>query len=183
MNDQDILSVEEDEEHNVPYHWMEGDSLAPPCQTEYEVILTILQTLEPFITDKSVLYDLGCGDGRICLLATNKYNCSSVGVEIEPLLMERFQSKIGKSSLFQSKVKAVNDDLRNISFEDDADVIVLYLLPEAIELIKEKLIKALKRGCVLLCNSWGIKGVVAKEIIECGFANNVKLHLYTKECV
>jgi SAM-dependent methyltransferase len=169
----------DEDEEQVPYHWLEGDSLAPPCQTEYEIVETILQIVRPYVNEKSVLYDLGCGDGRICLAASQYLHCFSVGVEIESQLVERFKAKI-KAKGLDFKVKALNQDLREI-FLDDANVIVLYLLPESIELIRDKLLHCLSNNCVVLCNSWGLKGIQPISVTECGFANNVKLFLYTKD--
>ena len=53
---------------NGGYMWMEGDSLAPPCQTDMEVVEAILDFAN--LDEKSVLYDLGCGDG--CILHSRK---------------------------------------------------------------------------------------------------------------
>ena len=53
----------------VGYHWMEGDSLAPPCNADFGVISDILDLAEPYILNpntgpakNSLLVDLGCGD-------------------------------------------------------------------------------------------------------------------------
>jgi|EP01040_Poterioochromonas_malhamensis_P007162 predicted RNA methylase len=174
--------MDSEDEETLPFHWLEGDSLAPPCQTDHEIVATIIQSLQPFVNEESCLYDLGCGDGRICLAATNTFHCNSVGIEIESTLVDKFNKKIEKlPPTLQSKVQAKNEDLLAVPFENDANVIVLYLLPEAIELIREKLLKVLERDGVVLCNSWGIKGLQPIQTIECGFANNVKLLLYTKQ--
>lgn len=69
------------EENPLDSFWMEGDSLAPPCQSENDIIDIILNLVE--ITNNSRVYDLGCGDGRICIEASKRYGCHSVGVEIE----------------------------------------------------------------------------------------------------
>ena len=50
--------------------WMEGDSMAPPCGTSVSTIHSILQFLQ--LHGDDVLYDLGCGDGRICLEAWHR---------------------------------------------------------------------------------------------------------------
>jgi hypothetical protein len=76
--------------------WMDGDSLAPPCGTSISTIHEILQFLH--ITSKDVLYDLGCGDGRICLEAYCKYQCKAIGIEVEPDLVHRAQTLITKLS-------------------------------------------------------------------------------------
>jgi SAM-dependent methyltransferase len=67
--------------------WMEGDSLAPPCGTSLDVVHAILEFAQVCSTD--VLYDLGCGDGRVCLEAFSRHGCKTVGVEVEEDLVER----------------------------------------------------------------------------------------------
>src|SRR6266849_8936934 len=36
------------------------------------------------VTRRDVVYDLGCGDGRIAILAARKYGAKSVGVDVDP---------------------------------------------------------------------------------------------------
>lgn len=160
-------------------YWMEGDSLAPPCQAELDVVHAILDLAQP--TCDSVLFDLGCGDGRICCEASKRFLCRSVGCEIEPHLIQKFQQHI--SRIFDrdvaSKIKVLEDDLRNISL-DEATIITLYLLPESVEEIKPKLILALERGAILICNTWGPRDMVPLSRTECGFSNNVILWKYDK---
>ena len=67
------------------YFWMEGDTLAPPRLTSTEVIIDILKLANPSKDD--YLVDLGCGDGRIPILASVIYGCKSAGIEIEDLLV------------------------------------------------------------------------------------------------
>lgn len=131
----------------------------------------------------SVLYDLGCGDGRICCEATKRYSCRSVGCEIEPHLVEKFRHHVSKiDPVMASKISVVEDDLRNISLAD-ATIITLYLLPESVEEIKPKLIEAVQRGAVLICNTWGPKDMKPISRVECGFSNNVILWKYDKSSV
>ena len=62
--------------------WMDGDSLAPPCGCEPSIITPLLSLLN--LTNTDILYDLGCGDGRICFKAVQEYPIlKAVGVEIE----------------------------------------------------------------------------------------------------
>lgn len=75
--------------------WMEGDSMAPPCGTSVPTIHKILEYLQ-LDADNDVLYDLGCGDGRICLEAWHLYKCKAIGIEVEGDLAGRAQSLIRK---------------------------------------------------------------------------------------
>ena len=81
---------EEEEEDNALPHWIEGDSLAPPCQSEIAVVKDILELAQ--VSEQDTLYDLGCGDGRICIAAATQYCARAVGVEIEQELIEKFKA-------------------------------------------------------------------------------------------
>lgn len=160
------------------HFWLEGDSLAPPCQSEDDIISSILELTASYLHSDSTFYDLGCGDGRA---ATQRFSCFSVGVEIEEYLIDKFNMSVSSSGL-ESKIKVVHGDLQLIEL-DDASVISIYLLPESIELIKEKLLHALARGCVIVCNTWGIKGLNYSRIITVGYAHNVTLYLYDQTSI
>jgi precorrin-6B methylase 2 len=154
--------------------WMEGDSLAPPCQAELDVIDVILQLVP--LNQESKLFDLGCGDGRICIEASKRYGCRSCGVEIEEKLYEQFQKNIASNHV-ALLTTAVLGDLREIDLST-ATVIVIYLLPEAIEEIKPKLESAVRNGATLICNTWGPKGWKYIQKKLCGDLNNVDLFVY-----
>lgn len=158
------------------FRWMEGDSLAPPCQSENEVIEDILKLIAPRAKPESVIYDLGCGDGRICIAATKRFGSYSRGVEIEADLIEAFQANITEQNL-SDKVIALHQDLLTVDLSD-ATIIVLYLLPEAIELIRGQLTAFLSRGGLLICNTWGLKGLTPIACTLSGFANNVNLYVF-----
>lgn len=167
------------DEDESPFHWIEGDSLAPPCQTDREVIASILTLVEPYVDESSTLFDLGCGDGRICIAASTRFGCKSVGVEIEEVLVDRFRAALAASTVAHL-VSIIQGDLLQVDLSS-ATVIVLYLLPEAIVLIADQLAAALARGAVLVCNTWGPKAFKAVRTLDCGEALNVRLHLYTKD--
>jgi SAM-dependent methyltransferase len=176
------ITYDEEEDLASPFpQWMPGDSLAPPCQAELDVVDSILQQASP--TPSSVIYDLGCGDGRICIEATRRYGCRSVGCEIEETLIRKFEAHIATlESDVAAKITIVHDDLRNLSL-DSATIIVLYLLYESIESIKPKLMEALTGGAVLICNTWGPKGFHPVRKVQCGFANNVTLLVYDRSSI
>jgi hypothetical protein len=99
-DDDDDVDDETEEEDNNPLQvgfWMEGDSLAPPCGTS---IATIHQILDfGNVAPDDVLYDLGCGDGRICLeaYASTRHSCrTTIGIEVEEDLVQRAQELIAR---------------------------------------------------------------------------------------
>lgn len=174
--------------------WLEGDSLAPPCQVDADTVRSILDFLQTSVTEKDVVYDLGCGDGRIPIAASYRFGCKSVGIEIEERLTDifkRYMSRISESSTLSLSETTYNGSNRSLSdlvfvrTEDlltsdisDATVIVVYLLPESVELIKDLLIACLRRGCTVVCNSWGLRGLRCADTSGCG---NLTLFKYTKD--
>lgn len=173
------LFRDSDDDSEETFPWMEGDSLAPPCQSDMEVVNSILEFAE--LTENDVLFDLGCGDGRICIAASEKFGIRSCGVEIEEVLVERFKTKLAEKRL-EELVRVEQGDLTELDLSD-ATVIVLYLLPEGMQAVKAALVECLQRGCRVICNSWGIPGIEHSDMKECGQFNQNRLFLYTSASV
>ena len=173
--DDDDNDKEEDEFNPLRFVWMEGDSLAPPCQAELDVIDTILD-FAGSIDPSDNVYDLGCGDGRICMRANSRFKCSASGVEIEPDLIEKFKEYISRieDEEERGKVKAIQGDLREIDFSS-ATIIITYLLPDAMLEIEAMLVAALERGCRIICNTWGLASKKHFAETRCG---NTRILLY-----
>jgi SAM-dependent methyltransferase len=161
--------------------WMEGDSLAPPCQADYDVVDAMIELAD--LSKDSNLFDLGCGDGRICVRASSRYGCRSAGCEIEERLIEEFRLLVADNSL-SDLVEIIHDDLTRIDMSQ-ATHICVYLLPESIDHIKPKLIEALQRGVVLIFNTWGLKdaNILPSKVLKCGFCENVTLLRYDKSSI
>ena len=80
------------------------------------------------VTSKDVVYDLGCGDGRIVITAAKKYGARGVGIDINPLRIAEANENLRKEKL-GDKVKFMKGDIFNIDFSE-ATVVTLYLLPD-----------------------------------------------------
>jgi SAM-dependent methyltransferase len=80
------------------------------------------------VTGKDVVYDLGCGDGRIVITAAKKYGARGVGIDINPVRIAEANENLKKEKL-GDKVKFVQGDIFDIDFSE-ATVVTLYLLPE-----------------------------------------------------
>ena len=91
-----------------------------------------------------VVYDLGCGDGRIVIAAAKKYGTRGVGVDLDPARIREARAnakKAGVENLVTFKVADLfKTDLR------EATVVTLYLLPELNRRLKPKLFAELKPG-------------------------------------
>ena len=99
-----------------------------------------------------VVYDLGCGDGRIILTAAMRYRARAVGIEIDPLRYLWCQFLV--TILFQRKrVRIVFGNL----FKQDlsgADVVVCYLMPDALQKLEKKFKQELHPGTRIVSNKY-----------------------------
>lgn len=104
------------------------------------------------VKSTDVVYDLGCGDGRIVITAAKSYGAKGVGVDINPERIEEARAN-AKSAAVEQKVKFEENDLFNANI-GDATVVTLYLLPSVNERLKPKLLKELKPGTRIVSHSF-----------------------------
>ena len=104
------------------------------------------------VTDKDVVYDLGCGDGRIPITAATKYGARGVGIDIDPKRIEEANenAKLAKAT---GKVMFRLGDLFESDIQD-ATVVTLYLLPSLNVRLMPKLKKELKPGTRVVSHSF-----------------------------
>ena len=96
------------------------------------------------VTAADVVYDLGSGDGRIVILAAQKYGASGVGIEIDPKLVQTSR-QIATDGGVDQRVRFIEGDL----FQADlsmATVVMLYLSASINESLEPKLRRELKPG-------------------------------------
>jgi ribosomal protein L11 methylase PrmA len=109
------------------------------------------------------VYDLGCGDGRMVILAAKKYGCLGMGFEIDPERISTALENVKKNGV-GSLVKIVRQDIFTLDLSD-ADVLLLYLLPE----INKKLLpqfEKLKPGSRIVTHDYDIDGIEADKSIS-----------------
>lgn len=116
------------------------------------------------VTKDDVVYDLGCGDGRVVILAAKEFGTKGVGVEIDPLrfLLANFLVRKNKVS---KKVKIIR---KNFFEQDlsDATVVFLYLIPKTLERLKPKLLKELKPNARIVTYKYRINLPLVKNLKE-----------------
>ncbi|SFK65716.1 SAM-dependent methyltransferase [Proteiniphilum acetatigenes] len=91
-----------------------------------------------------VVYDLGCGDGRIVITAAKKYEATGIGVDLNP---ERIKeaSQNAREAGVEDKVTFYEGDLFNFDFSK-ASVLTLYLLPDVNLKLMPKILSEMKPG-------------------------------------
>lgn len=90
-----------------------------------------------------VVYDLGSGDGRLPIIAAQKYGARGVGVEIDPRLVE-LSWRIANEAEVAHRVSFIVGDLFTADLTE-ATVVTAYLSPQIMKMLEPKL-RALKSG-------------------------------------
>jgi len=104
------------------------------------------------VTQRDLLYDLGCGDGRIVVTAAKERGARGVGVDLDPNRIDD-ANRNAKEAGVTEQVKFVVGDL----FETDvapATVVTLYLLPAINLRLKPQLWRQLKVGTRVVSHSF-----------------------------
>lgn len=99
-----------------------------------------------------VVYDLGCGDGRIVIAASKKYGARAIGIDLDPVRIREARANAKAAGVDKFVTFKVGDlfetDLR------DATVVTLYLLPKLNLRLKPKLFAELKPGARVVSHDW-----------------------------
>lgn len=114
------------------------------------------------VKPNEVVYDLGCGDGRVLFTAVEKYRAKAVGIEIDPKLVEQTREQAQKMSM-GNRVKVVQGNLLDADLSD-ADVVTLYLLTQANDKLRPHLEKMLHPGARVVSYDFAVPGWKPKAV-------------------
>jgi SAM-dependent methyltransferase len=106
------------------------------------------------VTEKDVVYDLGSGDGRILILAAQKFGARGVGVELDPRLVE-ISRQVAREGEVADRVTFIEGDLFSADISQ-ATVVTLYLSPGLNRQLEAKLRRELKPGARIVSHQFGI---------------------------
>lgn len=128
--------------------------IAPYVASPLPVVrqMLVISKLRP----EELVYDLGCGDGRVVIMAAQEFGARAVGVELREDLIKKAYERISELGL-DSRVKILQSDL----FKADlrlADVVTLYLTTSANEKVKPKLESELRRGARVVSHDYEVLG-------------------------
>jgi len=128
--------------------------------TPYDLVSQMLSMAK--IKKSDLVYDLGCGDGRMLILAAQKYGCRAVGYDIDPERVQASEENVARNHV-EGLVKIVQADIFTLDLSK-ADVIPLYLLPEMNRRLLPQLDK-LKPGSRIVTHDYDLDGIVADKTI------------------
>ncbi len=99
-----------------------------------------------------VIYDLGCGDGRIVVTAAKQFGVRGVGIDINPERIAEAREN-AKSNGVTNLVTFRNEDLFEADIKE-ASVVTLYLLTSLNIKLRPKLWRDLKPGTRIVSHSF-----------------------------
>jgi precorrin-6B methylase 2 len=103
-----------------------------------------------------MVYDLGCGDGRIVIAAAKRFKARAVGIEIRRDIYEKTLARVAALGLADQVQIVQGNALRyNLS---PADVVTLYLLTSSNERLKPQFDKYLKPTARIVSHDYEIRG-------------------------
>ena len=135
-------------ELNVP----DSDRTVPYVPTPPEVVKKMLDMAK--VGPNDVVYDLGSGDGRIVIMAAEKYGARAVGVELDEGRFKESSARLLELGL-EKRAKIVRGNL----FETDvrpATVVTLYLLPDVNQRLRPRLEKELRAGARVVSHNYSM---------------------------
>jgi len=157
----------------------DAPDLAPYISTPMEVAEKMLELVQ--LDESDLLYDMGCGDGRIVILAAKKYGARGMGVDLDPDRIKESNTR-AKMAGVEKQVVFLMQDVMKVDFSE-ATVVTMYLLPESNELLRPLLEKQLKPGAFVVSHNYSIPGWEHKEInfatlkIENGEVHDIYVYL------
>ena len=140
--------------------------------TPHDVVARMLKMAD--VQSDDVVYDLGCGDGRILIAAAEKYGCRAVGFDLDPLRVAEARAAAEQHGV----ADRVTVELKDILAVDlrPATVVTLYLGTE----LNRKLVPQLKQlpaGARIVSHNFGIEGFPADKVIRMTSRDDQEDHL------
>jgi SAM-dependent methyltransferase len=129
----------------------------PTPQSAVERMLELAQ-----IKPGELVYDLGCGDGRIVVTAARKYGVRAVGVDIDPVRVAESRENVRTNNVGHL-VTILHADIFELDLSQ-ADVVTLYLLPELnVKLMPQ--LRKLKPGSRIVSYEFDMRGAKPYETV------------------
>jgi len=139
-----------------------AEILAPYFPTPEAVIQRMLEVGE--LKAGETVFDLGSGDGRIVIDAARKYKANAIGVELDDSLYRQSMDRIKNLGL-SSTARIIHGDLLKQDYSS-ADLLTVYLLPVATELVTPILEKQLKKGARVVAHDFQFAAWKAERTVS-----------------
>jgi SAM-dependent methyltransferase len=134
-----------------------GQDAAPKRAPDVPFVPTTTAAVEAMlkladVKQDDVVYDLGCGDGRIVIAAAKSVGARGVGVDIDPERIAEAKENARKAGV-EKLVRFEEKDLFDADIHQ-ATVVTLFLLPRVNLKLRPKLLQDLKPGTRVVSNTF-----------------------------
>ena len=106
------------------------------------------------VTSSDVVYDLGSGDGRVVILAVQKYRARGVGIELDPRLVQVARD-VAREGEVENRATFIEGDLFDADISK-ATVVTIYLSPTVNAKLEPKLRRELRPGTRIVSHQFPI---------------------------
>jgi ribosomal protein L11 methylase PrmA len=145
------------ETSHVPAKRYRGKRLSGWSPTPISIVTEALRLAE--VSKKDLLFDLGCGDGRVVVRAAKMVGARAIGVDIDPRLLESTRQRVAKADVSE-RVRIRQQDLLTIPDLQRASVVFMYLPASAVNKLKPVLRKRCRSGTRILSVSYQHRGSI-----------------------
>jgi hypothetical protein len=143
----------------------------PYVPSPQSVVSDMLRYAE--VTSRDFLIDLGSGDGRIVLTAAKVFGARGFGVEIKEDLVKRANQAAKKEGI-ADRVKFIKQDLFKTDISQ-ATVITMYLLPDTVNLLKDKFMSELRPGTRIVSHDYPLTGWIPEKYVQMDLEDKVQI--------
>ena len=155
------------------------EKLAPYYPTPETIVEKMLKLGE--LKPGERMFDLGSGDGRIVIMAAQKFRAISTGVEFDADLWKQSTDRI-KSLGLEKSARIIQGDIMKQDYAP-ADLITVYLLPASNDKVRPILEKQLKKGARIVAHDFEMSGWTAEkteQVDDDGEGRSHTLYLYRR---
>jgi len=124
----------------------------PYVPTTEEAVKAMLKLAD--VKPADIVYDLGCGDGRIVIAAAKEYGAHGVGIDINPERIQQAEANAKKAGV-EKLLRFEENDLFDADIQD-ATVVTLFLLESVNLRLRPKLLRDLKPGTRIVSNTFNM---------------------------
>lgn len=151
-----------------------AQSLAPFVATPQDVVEKMLEMAG--VTGRDIVYDLGCGDGRMVITAAKKYGARGVGVDIDP---ERIaESRAAAKLAGVERLVTFRQEDALATDVSEATVVTLYLLSSSNLRLRPLLTRQLKPGARIVSHAFSMGDWTPEKVETFRDANGSTRTLY-----
>ncbi len=156
-----------------------AEKLAPYYPTPEIIVAKMLELGGLKAGEK--MFDLGSGDGRVVIMAAQRYKADATGIEFDEDLWEQSSGRIKRLGL-ERRARIVHGDIMKQDYSS-ANLITVYLLPSSNDTVRPLLERQLKKGARIVSHDFEFTGWTPEKtehIDDDGEGRSHTLYLYRR---